>query len=284
MPYAPDPEQNGAAKRENQTVMELVRSMIHARNIPPKFWAKATNTAIYVLNQTLSCTLFHTLFKSCYNQKPSLSHLHTFGYPAYIHAEKHTRTKLESKSRPGLFMGYIDESKAYQVWDNTKDKIVITRDVIFHKHYDSHSSPISPIVSLLPLVIIHFPRPPILLPANLVSTLPVVNSSLVPTLLSSSISSYSIPLVPFLSLKVSPLSSTHDSLSSLAHTSTSSDSLNPEFYTKLLSEIFTTNCHLAESDPQDCLNLQLHLPVKSTRISKFHYKNSGRLATITNKS
>jgi hypothetical protein len=55
VPY--NPEQNGAAERENHTVMELVRSMMHSHAVAPKFWAKATHTAIYVLNRTLSRTL-----------------------------------------------------------------------------------------------------------------------------------------------------------------------------------------------------------------------------------
>lgn len=36
-PYTP--EQNGAAKRKNRTIMEAVRSMINSSNVHPKFWA-----------------------------------------------------------------------------------------------------------------------------------------------------------------------------------------------------------------------------------------------------
>jgi transposase InsO family protein len=112
-PY--NPEQNGAAERENCIVMELVRSMIHSRQVLPKFWAEATHTAVYVLNRILSRILIRTPFESWYHRKPSLSHLRTFGCPAFIYTEKHTRTKLDSKSRPGIFMGHAEESKAYHV-------------------------------------------------------------------------------------------------------------------------------------------------------------------------
>jgi hypothetical protein len=174
-PY--NPEQNGAAKLENRTVMELVRSMIHSRNVPPKFWAKATHTAVYVLNKTLSRTLPRTPFESWYQRKPSLSHLHTFGCPAYIYAEKHTQTKLESKSRPGIFMGYTEENKAYHVWDTTKDKIVVTRDVIFHETSVPSPSASPLAVSPPPSLTIHFPSPPLLLLACPVSSsLPVLFS------------------------------------------------------------------------------------------------------------
>jgi transposase InsO family protein len=123
-PY--NPEQNGATERENRTVMELVRSMIHYQQVPHHFWAEATHTAVYVLNQIPSRTLLCTPFESWFSQIPSLSHLRTFGCLAYIYAEKHTRSKLDPKSQSGLFMAYTAESKAYHIWDLTKEKIVIT--------------------------------------------------------------------------------------------------------------------------------------------------------------
>lgn len=54
------PEQNGAAERENQTTMELVRGIMHFRNVPAKFWAEAVQTAIYVLNRTTSFSRSYT--------------------------------------------------------------------------------------------------------------------------------------------------------------------------------------------------------------------------------
>jgi hypothetical protein len=53
-------KQNGVAERDNHTVMELVRSMIHSQQTPPHFWAEATQTTVYVLNRTLSRTLSYT--------------------------------------------------------------------------------------------------------------------------------------------------------------------------------------------------------------------------------
>jgi hypothetical protein len=108
-----NPEQNGTAERDNRTVMELVRSMIHSNQTPSHFWAEATQTAVYALNHTLSRTLPCTSYESWFGKCPSLSHFRIFGYLAFIYAEKHTRTKLDSKSCPSLFMEYAEESKAY---------------------------------------------------------------------------------------------------------------------------------------------------------------------------
>lgn len=46
------PQQNGAAERENRTVIEAARSMVHHKNFPINLWAEAFNTAVYVLNHT----------------------------------------------------------------------------------------------------------------------------------------------------------------------------------------------------------------------------------------
>ncbi|GFW74967.1 retrovirus-related Pol polyprotein from transposon TNT 1-94 [Trichonephila clavipes] len=50
MPYTP--QQNGAAERENRTIVESARSIIYAKNLPMKLWAEAANTSVYVLNRT----------------------------------------------------------------------------------------------------------------------------------------------------------------------------------------------------------------------------------------
>jgi hypothetical protein len=40
-------------------------------------------------------------------------------------------SKLDSKSRKYVFLGYADRVKGYRLWDPTAYKVVISRDVIF---------------------------------------------------------------------------------------------------------------------------------------------------------
>jgi len=40
-------------------------------------------------------------------------------------------SKLESKSRKCVFLGYANGVKGYRLWDLTAHKVVISRDVIF---------------------------------------------------------------------------------------------------------------------------------------------------------
>jgi hypothetical protein len=50
IPYTP--QQNGVAERENRTLVEAARSMIHTKNLPLKLWAEVVNTAAFVMNRT----------------------------------------------------------------------------------------------------------------------------------------------------------------------------------------------------------------------------------------
>ena len=60
-PYTP--EQNGYIERDNRTVTEAARSMIHAQGLPLKIWAEAIHWAVYVLNRAINV---HCLEKTPY--------------------------------------------------------------------------------------------------------------------------------------------------------------------------------------------------------------------------
>jgi transposase InsO family protein len=49
--YLHTPEQNGGAELENRTIVESVRSMLHAKQLNLVYCVEAMQTAIYVLNR-----------------------------------------------------------------------------------------------------------------------------------------------------------------------------------------------------------------------------------------
>ena len=49
----------------------------------------------------------------------------------YIHVPKEKRTKLDPSGKKGIFVGYSDESKAYQIYFPGFKKIETSRDVTF---------------------------------------------------------------------------------------------------------------------------------------------------------
>ena len=64
-------------------------------------------------------------------EKPEVSHLRIFGCPVYIHIPKKKRTKLDPSGKKGIFIGYNDTSKAYQIYFPRFKNIDINSDVTF---------------------------------------------------------------------------------------------------------------------------------------------------------
>ncbi len=131
VPYTP--QQNGVAERMNRTLLDLVRSMLHSRSIPKKFWAEALATAVYVRNRSISSSLprYATPFHLWNETSPDVSHLRVFGCPCWYTVPRHRVQKLDPRSRQAMMLGYSTQSKAYRVWDDNMQKVVISRDVKF---------------------------------------------------------------------------------------------------------------------------------------------------------
>lgn len=128
------PEQNGFIERQNRTVIESAKAMLHNRQLPLFLWADATHTAVYLKNRTASnviggCTPYELWFA----KKPSVAHLRVFGCDAYVHIPKEQRTKWEKNAFKGILVGYHEESKAYRVFDAESRRVFIRRDVIFNE-------------------------------------------------------------------------------------------------------------------------------------------------------
>ena len=111
------PEQNGVAERDNRTIVEAARSMLHGRGLPLYLWAEAVNAAVYILNRVGSRTAPCTAFESWHGKIPDLSHLRVYGCKAFMHLPKENRKKLDAKSVECILVGYCDNQKAYRLYD-----------------------------------------------------------------------------------------------------------------------------------------------------------------------
>jgi transposase InsO family protein len=131
-PYSP--EQNGLIERDNRTIMESVRSLLHTSGLPLSFWAEACHTVVYTLNRTGSRLIpGSTPFTLWYGFKPSLEHFRVFGCQVYAYIDKKQRTKLDPKSHLCYFLGYCDNTKGYRIWDPETSQVLIRRDVSFNE-------------------------------------------------------------------------------------------------------------------------------------------------------
>jgi transposase InsO family protein len=134
------PKQNGRGERENRTLVESTRSMLHSKKLSLGLWAEAIQTAAYVLNRTGSRIRGNkTPYELWTGVRPVIGHLRVFGSVAYAHVSKTLRKKLDLKSVKTVFVGYCNETKGYRLWDSKRRRIIISRDVIFDKFYTPSS-------------------------------------------------------------------------------------------------------------------------------------------------
>ncbi|UYV63270.1 K02A2.6-like, partial [Cordylochernes scorpioides] len=124
--------QNRISERDNRTIAESARCLLHGRKMPLELWAEAINTAVYLLNRCTTKVLGNsTPYEIWYKRKPSILHLKTFECNAYVHIPKDNRKKLDKKSIRTFFVGYTETNKNYRMWDPIARKNIISRDVIF---------------------------------------------------------------------------------------------------------------------------------------------------------
>lgn len=93
MPYTP--EQNGAAERENRTLVESSRTMIHTKDLPIKLWVEAVNTAACILNHTGPTPVKEKSPIELWNKKSAnFDHLKVFGTECFIHLSQAKTSKI----------------------------------------------------------------------------------------------------------------------------------------------------------------------------------------------
>jgi transposase InsO family protein len=125
------PQLNGVAERLNRTLMDKVRSMVAARHVPTVFWAEAISTANFLRNRSPTKVLGNkTPLETLTNKRPSAINLRTFGCLCYITVVSRKK-KLDSRSKPGMFLGYAPESNCWRIWDVEMRQVILSRDVRF---------------------------------------------------------------------------------------------------------------------------------------------------------
>lgn len=131
MPYTP--EQNGSLERDNRTIVEMTRALMHAHEkIPEGLWAEIAKASVYVLNRTGPTPIEgrspHELW---YGKKPKINHLKIIGSNCYVHVPKQKReSKIDRKAEKGILVGY-DGDEGYRIFNVKELKLIRSRDVVF---------------------------------------------------------------------------------------------------------------------------------------------------------
>ena len=104
------PSQNGVAERRNRTLKDMIRSMISHSTLPESLWGEAIKTTVYILNRVPSKAVAKTPYELWISKKPSIRHLHVWGYPAEARPYKPSENKLDSRTMSCYFVGYSERS------------------------------------------------------------------------------------------------------------------------------------------------------------------------------
>jgi hypothetical protein len=78
------PQINGVSERHNQTLLDMVRSMMSQSNLPLPFWGYALEIAAFTLNRVSSKSVVKTPYEMWTGKSPSLSFLEIWGYEVYV--------------------------------------------------------------------------------------------------------------------------------------------------------------------------------------------------------
>jgi transposase InsO family protein len=132
-PYSPS--QNGVAERFNRTLLELVRAMLIAKQLPEYLWDEAVSHATYLRNRAPTKALKGmTPYQAWTGKKPDVSHFREFGCDVWVLDETKNRSKLVPKSHKMVFVGFEEGSKGVRYWDRRTGKIKVSRNVAFNEN------------------------------------------------------------------------------------------------------------------------------------------------------
>lgn len=119
------PEEMGLAERLNRTLLEKVRPMLLESTLPSTFWSFAVTQANFLYNRSPHSFLGNqTPFFVRYGLSENYERLVPFGCKVHTFIEKDKRGKLDSPTKPGIMLGYSNNSTEIFVLDFESAEIV----------------------------------------------------------------------------------------------------------------------------------------------------------------
>ncbi|KAL0315483.1 UNVERIFIED_CONTAM: Retrovirus-related Pol polyprotein from transposon RE2 [Sesamum radiatum] len=125
------PQLIDVAEKRNQTLLDMVRSMISFIELPPSFWGYTLEMGRKLLNTAPSKTVLQTPYKIWHGKPASYKYLTVWSSPAYV--KKLVGDKLDSRSSLCRFVGYPKETVGYYFYDPPAQKIFVSRNAMFLK-------------------------------------------------------------------------------------------------------------------------------------------------------
>jgi hypothetical protein len=125
------PSMNSVSEKRNQTLKNMVRSMISQSTLPESLWGEALKTTTYILNRVPTKATAKTPYELWVGRKPNLNHLHIWVCPAEARPYRPHEIKLDSKTVSSYFIGYSERSRGYKFYNPTSRSIFETGTATF---------------------------------------------------------------------------------------------------------------------------------------------------------
>ncbi|GJX15966.1 retrovirus-related pol polyprotein from transposon TNT 1-94 [Tanacetum coccineum] len=126
------PQQNSVVKRQNQTLVEVARTMLIFSKAPLFLLAEAINTACYTQNRSL---IRHRYNKTSYDlmqdKTPDLSFFLVFGSLCYPTNDHEDLGKFDAKADIRIFVGYAPAKKVFRIYNRRTQIITKTIHATF---------------------------------------------------------------------------------------------------------------------------------------------------------
>jgi hypothetical protein len=123
------PQRNVVSERCNQTLLDMVRSMMSQSDLPLSFWGYALETSAFTLNWVSSKSVVKTPYEMWTRKTPSLSFLKIWGCEVYV--KRLQSYKFTPKSDKCMFVGYPKEFLGYYFYHQLEGKVFVARNNVF---------------------------------------------------------------------------------------------------------------------------------------------------------
>ncbi|GAA5919258.1 hypothetical protein JCM5296_003569, partial [Sporobolomyces johnsonii] len=141
-PYSP--ASNGVAERVNRSILEGIRAMLHQAGADKSLWAEALLAFVFVKNRSPHAALKGKVPLSVWRDHPvRVDMLRVWGCRAW-HTLANTKSKLDARAIPLVFVGYEGDTKVYRLLDPASKRIVRSRDARFQEDLFPLASPSPP--------------------------------------------------------------------------------------------------------------------------------------------
>lgn len=166
--------------------------------MPFKYWDEAFRTFVFLINRLPTPNLHNkTPLEILFHTKPIYSQLRVFGCTCYPNIRPYNKKKLQFRSIPCTFLGYSIKHKGYKCLDPF-GRIYISRDLIFYET----SFPFTKTIHVVQPSFVESHQSPLSAPLSVLPSLS--SSSSMPSILSSSHELSSSPLDPIPSSPIIP--------------------------------------------------------------------------------